>query len=141
MSDFSPFQSPYQDIEGASLEELKDECQVWRNTWSWIPLNLKEALKDIGKLYRITLRTNRSFVGELEIGSWKQEEIHLVAFTREMDYQTGKYRTEVVQLRVAPGSIGHIEEIREQEWESNDDVEDEYDINKMTADDVLGTRP
>ena len=136
---FSPFQSPYQELEGASLEDVKAECQVWRNTWTWIPANLKDALKDLGKLYRITLRTNKVFVGELEVGQWRQEEIHLVAYTREMDYASGKYRTEVVQLRVAPGSIGHMEEIREQEFEGGDNVEDDRNLNAMTVADVIGT--
>ena len=40
-----------------------------------------------------------------------------MAYTNEMDYQIGKRRTEIVQLRVTLGSIGFMEEIRMQEYE------------------------
>lgn len=132
-----PFEGPYPSTEEISLEELKAECELWRNLWTWTPAIVKIALDQIGKTCRVVLRTNTGYIGTMRMGEFEQKTLEIRVIHREYNAIAGKPFIEDKTLIVPLSGIGHFEIIHESiEEVKNVEVAD-GPISDMSYQDVI----
>ena len=97
------------ELETMSLEELKKECKIWRNLWSWLPDNVKYMLLSTGKLCRVVRRDYHGFKGFLGQCYWELKEIEIEVKEKIYSYEEGKYYLEEKVVKIPVTNVVNIE--------------------------------
>lgn len=108
-----PYSGPYPAIDGLNYEALREECKIWRNIWTWMPEEVKDALSSIGKDVRLVLRTNQGYIGTMLMGKFEQKTVELRAWDRLFNQADNRQHWEDKTLVVPVSGIGHLEYIHE----------------------------
>jgi len=106
---------PMPELKKMKVQELKAECQMWRNLWGWIPTDMKEFFARTGKTMRIVRRDYKGFLGVLLETRWDLRSIDLGTFEKVYDSNDGKYYFERKIIRIGAGQLINIEWLEERE--------------------------
>lgn len=100
------------------LKELKEECQMWRNLWGWVPPEVKYYVSRIGQEIALTERNYKRYLGTLIDSHWNLISLEVGTVDKVHDTVRDKayYEKKIVVINV--NNIVDIQWIKERkEWE------------------------
>ena len=108
---------PMPELSKMSKKELMEECQMWRNVWSWVPSEVKYYVARTGQQIGITLRNYKRYLGVLLDTHWELTEIELGVYDKVYDTVTGEqyYERKIVKCKL--GGIIDIQWIKDRKPE------------------------
>jgi len=109
---------PMPKLEKMKVNELRAECEMWRNIWGWVPPEVKYYLARTGQQIAITMRNYKRYLGVLIDTHWTLDEIELGVTDKYYDVVEDKtyYEKKVIKVRV--GSITDLQWIKERKTET-----------------------
>jgi hypothetical protein len=104
---------PMQDLSKMKMQELRDECQMWRNVWGWVPPEVKYYVARVGQQVAITMRNYKRYLGVLLDTHWDLLELELGVLDKVYDTVDGKtyFERKIVKTRL--GGIMDLQWIKE----------------------------
>ena len=109
---------PMPELKGASKKELKNECEMWRHIWSWVPHEVRYYVARSGQQIALTQRNYKRYLGTLMDTHWDLTEIEVGVYDKVYDTLTGEYFFERKIVKMKVGGIIDIQWIKEREEES-----------------------
>lgn len=127
---------PMPELKSMTKAQLKQECQMWRNIWDWVPTGVKYYVARTGQKVAITMRNYKRYMGQLLSTHWDIKEIELGVNDVVYDVQTGQRFFERKTIRVGMGGIIDFQIIydRVPEEEMLDQEEEFEDARIIDAD-------
>jgi hypothetical protein len=121
MQDFVRYvlKGPYEDINKMSKEKLKNELQIFRNIWGWVPSEVKYYVARVGQQCGVTQRNYKRYLGVLLDTHWDITELELGVYDKTYDLNTGEYFFERKIIKVKPTGLIDIQWIAERERETD----------------------
>lgn len=89
----------------ALATNIKAECIMWRNVWSWVPSEVKYYVARVGQQVGITQRNYKRYLGVLLDSHWVLDELELGIEDKVYDTVTGKYFWEQKVIKTKLGAI------------------------------------
>lgn len=105
-------------LKGASKKDLKEEVEMWRNIWGWVPSAVKYYVARTGTQVGVQMRGQKRYVGVLLDTKWNLTHIEVGAYDKIYDQTTGEYFFERKIVMVPIGQIGAFSWIAERVSES-----------------------
>jgi len=92
--------SKYTNMKKMTTKQLKEECQMWRNIWDWIPSDVKYYVSRTGQTIGVQIRNYKRFIGPLLETYWDLKEIEVGVYDKVYDQTSGEhfYERKVVKL-------------------------------------------
>jgi hypothetical protein len=115
---------PMPELSKMKVKELREECQMWRNIWSWVPSEVKYYVARTGQQVAITMRNYKRYLGILLDTHWQLDEIELGVYDKVYDAVTGKHYYEKKIIKTKIGGIIDMQWIKERK--SEEEVLAEY---------------
>jgi len=103
----------FPDLKKQSKKQLMEECQMWRNIWSWVPTEVKYYVSRVGTMCGVTMRNYKRYLGVLLDTHWDLRELELGVYDKFYDMTDGQYYFEKKIVKVQSGSILDIQWISE----------------------------
>lgn len=104
---------PLPDLHKMSKTDLKEECQMWRNVWSWVPSEVKYYVARVGQQVAITQRNYKRYLGTLLDTHWILDEMELGVYDKIYDISDGAYYWEKKIIKTKLGAIIDFQIIKE----------------------------
>ena len=104
---------PLPELSKMRLKDLKQECQMWRNVWAWVPDEVKYYVARTGSQCGITLRNYKRYLGVLLDTHWTIDEIELGVYDKIYDLVEGKHYFERKIVKTRVGGIIDLQWIAE----------------------------
>ena len=98
-------QGKFPELRKMKLVELRQEVQMWRNIWGWIPSSIKYYVSRTGSTIGVTIRNYKRFVGPLLDTSWDLKEIEVGVYDKVYEQSEGKYYWERKIVKLPVGQI------------------------------------
>lgn len=104
---------PMPELSKMKLADLREECQMWRNVWGWVPSEVKYYVARVGQQIGITMRNYKRYLGVLLDTHWDLLEIELGVYDKLYDPVDGKnyFERKIVKTRL--GGIMDLQWIKE----------------------------
>ena len=109
---------PMPNVSKLSKKELREECQMWRNVWGWVPHEVKYYVARTGQTIGLTQRNYKRYMGILLDTHWTLDEIELGVYDKQFDYVTGDHYFERKIIKIKTGALIDTQWIKEREPES-----------------------
>lgn len=109
---------PMPDVSKMRLADLREEVQMWRNIWGWIPSEVKYYVARTGQQIGITQRNYKRYLGVLLDTHWILDELELGVYDKQYDHVTGENFFERKIIKTKVGAIIDLQWIKEREPES-----------------------
>lgn len=109
---------PLPPLEKMKAKELREECQMWRNIWGWVPPEVKYYLARTGQQIAVTMRNYKRYLGVLLDTHWTLDEIEIGTVDKVYDVVEDTTYIEKKILRVKVGSIMDLQWIKERKTEN-----------------------
>jgi hypothetical protein len=106
-------QGKFPELKKLKLKELREEVQMWRNLWGWIPSAVKYYVSRTGSTIGVTIRNYRRFIGPLLETEWDLKGIEVGVYDKVYDQSEGKYFWERKIIKVPIGAIVQFDWIAE----------------------------
>jgi hypothetical protein len=106
-------QGKFPELKKLKLKELREEVQMWRNLWSWIPSAVKYYVSRTGSTVGVTIRNYKRFIGPLLETEWDLKGIELGVYDKVYDQSEGIYYWERKIIKVPIGGIVQFDWIAE----------------------------
>jgi hypothetical protein len=94
-------------------KDLKEECQMWRNVWGWVPPEVKYYVARVGQDIGLTLRNYKRYLGKLIDSHWMLESLEIGTVDKVYDSVTDKYYYEKKICVIKTSSILDVQWIKE----------------------------
>ena len=104
---------PMPDLSKMKLTDLKQECQMWRNVWGWVPSEVKYYVARVGQQVGVTMRNYKRYLGVLLDTHWDIYELELGVYERFYDTTDGKYYFERKIVKTRATGILDLQWIKE----------------------------
>ena len=99
-------------------DELKEECQMWRNIWGWVPPEVKYYVSRVGQEVGLTQRNYKRYLGTLIDTHWDLLSLEVGVVDKQYDAIKDKYYFEKKIIVMNLNSLLDIQWIKERkEWE------------------------
>jgi len=108
---------PMPELRTQTKEELKLECEMWRNIWSWVPHEVRYYVARTGQIVGLTQRNYHRYLGKLLDTHWILDEIELGVEDKIYDTTSGEYFFERKIVRMKIGGIIDVQWIKERQTE------------------------
>jgi len=99
------------------MEELVQECQMWRNVWGWVPSEVKYYAARVGQQIGIVQINFQRKIGILLDTKWDLIALELGIYDKEYDTVTGEYFYERKITQIKAAGIRQIDWIKERKPE------------------------
>jgi hypothetical protein len=103
----------FPDIKKMKVGDLKEECQMWRNLWSWIPSTVKYYISRTGQTVGVQIRNYQRYVGPLLDTEWELKSIDIGVYDKVYNQVDGTYYYERKISRLPVGQIVSFDWISE----------------------------
>lgn len=100
-------------IDKMLKDELKEECQMWRNIWSWVPSAVKFYASKTGTLVGLQVRNYHRFVGILLDTHWELKAVECGVYEKVYDQNDGQYYMERKVIRIPQNQLVSFDWISE----------------------------
>jgi len=104
---------PMPELTKMKLKELKEECQMWRNVWGWVPPEVKYYVARVGQDVGLTLRNYKRYLGKLIDSHWMLDSLEIGTVDKVYDSVTDKYFYEKKICVIKTSSILDVQWIKE----------------------------
>jgi len=104
---------PLPELNKLSKADLKEECQMWRNVWGWVPSEVKYYVARTGQQVGITQRNYKRYIGVLLDTHWVLDEMELGVYDKIYDISDGAYYWEKKVIKTKLGAIIDFQIIKE----------------------------
>jgi len=104
---------PMPELTKMKLKEIKEECQMWRNVWGWVPPEVKYYVARVGQDVGLTLRNYKRYLGKLIDSHWMLDSLEIGTVDKVYDSVTDKYFYEKKICVIKTSSILDIQWIKE----------------------------
>ena len=104
---------PMPDLSKMKLADLREECEMWRNVWGWVPSEVKYYVARVGQNIGITMRNYKRYLGVLLDTHWDLLEIELGVYDKVYDPVDGKNYFERKIIKTRLGGIMDLQWIKE----------------------------
>jgi hypothetical protein len=94
-------------------KDLKEECQMWRNVWGWVPPEVKYYVARVGQEIGLTLRNYKRYLGTLVDSHWMLESLEIGTTDKVYDSVKDKYYYEKKICVIKTSSILDVQWIKE----------------------------
>jgi len=108
---------PMPELRKMKITELREECQMWRNVWGWVPSEVKYYVSRVGQQVGIVQINFQRKLGTLLDTKWDLTAIELGIYDKEYDAVTGEYFFEKKIVQIKSGGIRQIDWIKERKPE------------------------
>ena len=95
----------FQDIKKMKLADLKEEVQMWRNIWQWVPSDIKYYISRTGQQIGVQIRNYQRYVGPLLDTKWELKEIEVGVYDKVYNQVDGQYYYERKVSKLPVGQI------------------------------------
>ena len=119
---------PMPELSKMKLKEIKEECQMWRNIWGWVPPEVKYYVARAGQDIGLTLRNYKRYLGKLIDTHWSLDSIEIGTMDKVYDSVTDKYYYEKKICVINTSSILDVQWIKERK--SFEEFEEETRLAK-----------
>jgi len=119
---------PMPELSKMKQKDLKEECQMWRNVWGWVPPEVKYYVARIGQDVGLTLRNYQRYLGKLIDSHWLLESLEIGTTAKVYDSVTDKYYYEKKICVIKTTSVLDIQWIKERK--SFEELEEETRLAK-----------
>jgi len=119
---------PMPELSKMKLKEIKEECQMWRNIWGWVPPEVKYYVARAGQDIGLTLRNYKRYLGKLIDTHWSLDSIEIGTMDKVYDSVTDKYYYEKKICVINISSILDVQWIKERK--SFEEFEEETRLAK-----------
>ena len=114
---------PMPKLTKMKTKELKEECQMWRNLWGWVPPEVKYYLARIGQDIGVTMRNYKRYLGVLIDTHWTLDELEIGVTDKVYDVVEDKTYFEKKVVKVRQGSIMDLQWIKERKSQETFEAE------------------
>jgi hypothetical protein len=129
-------------------KDLREECQMWRNLWGWVPPEVKYYLARIGQNVGVTMRNYKRYLGVLIDTHWTLDELEIGTTDKVYDLVEDKTYFEKKVVKVRTGSIMDLQWIKERKSQETFEAEvmaeekaEQERINKEQAKEISEPEP
>jgi len=119
---------PMPELSKMKLKEIKEECQMWRNIWGWVPPEVKYYVARAGQDIGLTLRNYKRYLGKLIDTHWSLDSIEIGTMDKVYDSVSDKYYYEKKICVINISSILDVQWIKERK--SFEEFEEETRLAK-----------
>ena len=107
----------FQDLKKMKLTELREEVQMWRNIWQWVPSDVKYYVSRTGQTIGVQIRNYQRYVGPLLDTKWELKEIEIGVYDKVYNQVDGVYYYERKISKLPVGQIVAFDWIAERKSE------------------------
>jgi hypothetical protein len=104
---------PMPELSKMKQAEIKEECQMWRNIWGWVPPEVKYYVARIGQEIGVTQRNYKRYLGTLLDSHWTLLSLEVGTVDKVFDSVRDKFYWEKKIAVLGVGSILDIQWIKE----------------------------
>jgi len=108
---------PMPELRKMKVAELKEECQMWRNVWGWVPSEVKYYVARVGQQIGVVQINFQRKLGVLLDTKWDLIALEIGIYDKEYDPVDGKYYFERKIVQIKAGGIRAIDWIKERKSE------------------------
>ena len=127
------------ELSKMKIKDLKEECQMWRNVWGWVPPEVKYYVARVGQDIGLTLRNYKRYLGKLIDSHWTLESLEIGTVDKVYDSVTDKYYYEKKICVIKTSSILDVQWIKERksfdEFEAERIAEQEKEEAEVSSED------
>lgn len=109
---------PMPELRKMKREDLKAECEMWRNVWGWVPPEVKYYVSRVGQEIGLTMRNYKRYLGTLIDSHWDLLSLEVGTVDKVYDTVQDKtfYEKKIVVISVS--GIVDMQWIKERKaWE------------------------
>ena len=100
-------------LDKMKMAEMREECQMWRNVWGWVPPEVKYYVARTGQQVGVTQRNYKRYLGVLLDTHWTLEGLEVGVYDKVYDVTEDKNYFERKIIIVRTGSIMDLQWIKE----------------------------
>jgi len=109
---------PMPEIKKMTQKQLREECEMWRNIWGWMPHEVKQFVAKTGSQIGLTIRNYKRYLGVLLDTKWELQTICIGTVDKVFDPVRDKTYWEKKVVEIPVGNMIDIQWIAEtKEWE------------------------
>jgi len=108
---------PMPELRKMKVTELREECQMWRNVWGWVPNEVKYYVSRVGQQIGVVQINFERKMGILLDTKWDLMALELGIYDKTYDPVTGEYFFERKITQIKSGGIRQIDWIKERKSE------------------------
>jgi len=129
----------FQDLKKMKLAELREEVQMWRNIWQWVPSDVKYYVSRTGQTIGVQIRNYQRYVGPLLDTKWELKEIEIGVYDKVYNQVDGVYYYERKISKLPVGQIVAFDWIaeRKSEDELTQEIEKEQEQENTEKENIL----
>ena len=129
----------FQDLKKMKLTELREEVQMWRNIWQWVPSDVKYYVSRTGQTIGVQIRNYQRYVGPLLDTKWELKEIEIGIYDKVYNQTDGAYYYERKISKLPVGQIVAFDWIaeRKSEDELTQEAEQEHEQENTKKENIL----
>lgn len=118
------------ELSKMKLKELKEECQMWRNIWGWVPPEVKYYVSRVGQEIGLTQRNYKRYLGTLVDSHWDLVSLEIGTVDKVYDPVRDKTFYEKKIMVMGVSGILDVQWIKERKaWET-------FEEERMAADEA-----
>ena len=100
-------------LEKMNMQELLEECKMWRNLWNWLDSGVKYYLARTGSICGVMIRNYHRYIGTLLECKFDLVSIEIGTYEKVYDITDGRYYYERKIVKIPAGQITSIDWIAE----------------------------
>jgi len=81
----------FPNIKKMKVAQLKEEIQMWRNIWQWVPSEVKYYISRTGQMIGVQIRNYKRFIGTLLETYWEIKELEIGCYDKVYDQVSGEH--------------------------------------------------
>jgi hypothetical protein len=132
---------PMPELSKMKQKDLKEECQMWRNVWGWVPPEVKYYVARVGQDIGLTLRNYKRYLGKLIDSHWMLESLEIGTVDKVYDSVTDKYYYEKKICVIKTSSILDVQWIKERKSFDEFEAERIAEQEKEEKEGLTETKP
>lgn len=132
---------PFPELNKMKKEDVKAECQMWRNVWQWVPDEVKYYVARTGQTIGLTMRNYKRYLGVLLETHWTLDEIEVGVLDKMYDVVDGKHYFERKIVKTRIGGLIDVQWIAERTPEELETEPTEQELLEATGKDQTKQQP
>lgn len=120
-------------IKKMKLTELREEVEMWRNIWGWVPSPVKYYVSRTGSIIGVSIRNYTRFVGPLLDTEWELKGVEVGVYDKVFNQVDGEYYYERKIVKLPVGQIVAFDWIAERrsEKELTKEIEEQLEQEQI----------
>lgn len=131
---------PMPELSKMKQKDLKEECQMWRNIWGWVPPEVKYYVARVGQEIGLTMRNYKRYLGTLVDSHWDLLSLEVGTVDKIYDSVRDQTFYEKKIVVISTSAIVDMQWIKErkawEEFEAERIAEKEAEEKKTTEEDT-----